>query len=104
MYCAVPISITQAALGAEIQVPTLDDKKIKVKIPAGTQYGKLLRLRDGGVPIAGTQKKGDLYIKVIVQVPSRLSAKARSLMEEVARIEGENDSPNLLPLSELRNS
>ena len=104
LYCAVPISITQAALGADIHVTALDGKKIKVKIPAGTQHGKLLRLRDEGVPITGTQKKGDLYIKVIVQVPSRLSMKARSLLEEVAKVEGQNDSPGLLSLSELRTS
>lgn len=104
IYCAVPISITQAALGAEIQLTALDGKKIKVKIPSGTQHGKLLRLRDEGVPITGTQKKGDLYIKIIVQVPSRLSTKAKSLLQEVSRVEGENDSPKLLSLSELRNS
>lgn len=104
LYCAVPISITQAALGADIHITALDEKKIKVKIPAGTQHGKLLRLRDEGVPITGTQKKGDLYIKVIVQVPSRLSMKARSLLEEVAKVEGQNDSPGLLSLSELRNN
>ncbi len=104
LYCAVPISITQAALGADINVSALDGKKIKVKIPAGTQHGKLLRLRDEGVPVTGTAKKGDLYIKIIVQVPSRLSMKARSLLEEVSKVEGENDSPGLLSLSELRNN
>lgn len=104
LYCAVPISMTQAALGAEIQVTTLDDRKIKLKIPAGTPHGKMLRLRDEGVPYQGSSRKGDLYIKLLVQVPSRLSSKAKSLLEEVARIEGENDSPKLMPLSELRNN
>lgn len=104
LYCAVPISITQAALGAEIQVTTLDDRKIKLKVPAGTPHGKMLRLRDEGVPYQGSSRKGDLYIKLLVQVPARLSSKAKSLLEEVARIEGENDSPKLMPLSELRNN
>lgn len=104
LYCAVPISITQAALGAEIQVTTLDDRKIKLKVPAGTPHGKMLRLRDEGVPYQGSTRKGDLYIKLLVQVPARLSSKAKSLLEEVARIEGENDSPKLMPLSELRNN
>jgi len=54
LYCAIPISITQATLGAEIQVNTLDGKTIKVKVPAGTQNGKMLRIRDEGVPSGGT--------------------------------------------------
>lgn len=101
LYCAVPISITQAALGAEITVTALDDKKLKLKIPAGTQNGKLLRIREEGVPSANG-RKGDLYIKIIVQVPTKLSAKAKALLDEVARIEGENAEPSLVSLAELR--
>ena len=103
LYCAVPISITQAILGADITITTLDERKIKVKIPAGTQHGKLLRLKDEGVPYANSSRKGDLYIKVLVKIPSRVSNKARALYEEIAQIEGENDSPSLTPLSELEN-
>lgn len=102
LYCAVPISVTQAILGAEITITSLDGKKIKVKIPAGTQYGKMLRLREEGVPIAGTSKKGDLYIKIIIKIPAKVSSKSKSLLEEIAKNEGENDSPSALPLSELR--
>jgi molecular chaperone DnaJ len=103
LYCAVPVSMTQAALGAEIYVSALDGKKIKLKIPAGTQHGKLLRLREEGVPVPGTSRKGDLYIKIIIQIPSRLSLKARSLLEELSRVEGENDSPKPVSLAEMRN-
>ncbi len=103
LYCAVPISIMQAALGAELTVTVLDGKKIKIRIPAGTQNGKLLRVRDEGVPIGNTGRKGDLYIKVIVKVPSKLSSKSKQLLEEVSRIEGENESPEPLHLSELNN-
>jgi molecular chaperone DnaJ len=99
LYCAVPASVTQAALGAEIQVPTLDGKTIKVKIPAGIQSGKLLRIRDEGVPASG--RRGNLYIKLIVKVPEKLSKRGRELMEELAKAEGENDSPKPIPLSEL---
>ena len=88
LYCAVPISITQAALGAEIVVTALDDKKLKLKIPAGTQNGKLLRIRDEGVPLVNG-RKGDLYIKIIVKVPTKLSSRARSLLDEVSRLEGD---------------
>jgi molecular chaperone DnaJ len=103
LYCAVPISITQAVLGAEIHVTTLDNKTIKVKAPPGTPNGKLLRIRDEGVPSGAnlTGNRGNLYIKLIVQIPSRLSKRGRELMEELSRVEGENDSPKPIPLSEL---
>ncbi len=101
LYCAVPISITQAALGAEITITALDEKQLKLKVPAGTQNGKLLRIREEGVPMANG-KKGDLYIKIIVQVPVKLSSKARALLEEVSRLEGENTSPVPISLAELR--
>jgi molecular chaperone DnaJ len=99
LYCAMPISITQASLGAEIQAATLDNKTIKVKIPPGTQNGKLLRIRDEGVPSGG--RRGNLYIKVMVQVPSKLSKRGRELMEELAKVEGEVSSPKPIPLTEL---
>ncbi|MDR2630950.1 MAG: molecular chaperone DnaJ [Spirochaetaceae bacterium] len=99
LYCAVPISITQAALGADIQVTTLDNKTIKVKVPAGIQNGKLLRIRDEGVPSGG--RRGNLYIKLMIQIPAKLTRRGRELMEELARVEGENDSPKPIPLSEM---
>jgi molecular chaperone DnaJ len=103
LYCAVPVSITQATLGGEIQVSTLDDKTIKVKIPPGIQSGKLLRIREEGVPQGNilTARRGDLYIKVLVQTPQRLSRKGRELLEELSRLEGENATPQPVPLSEL---
>jgi molecular chaperone DnaJ len=101
LYCAVPISITQAALGAEITVTALDEKKLKLKIPAGTQNGKLLRIRDEGVPSANG-RQGDLYIKIIVQVPTKISSKAKSLLEEVAKLEGENVTPTPISLADLQ--
>jgi molecular chaperone DnaJ len=99
LYCAIPISVTQASLGAEIQVPTLEGKTIKVKVPPGIQNGKMLRLRDEGVPVSG--RRGNLYIKMMVQIPAKLSKRGRELMEELARVEGENSNPRPIPLSEL---
>ena len=99
LYCAVPISITQAALGADIHVTTLDSKTIKVKVPAGIQNGKMLRIRDEGVP-SGSQR-GNLYIKLMIQIPERLSRKGKELLEELAKVEGQNDSPKPIPLSQL---
>ena len=99
LYCAVPISITQAALGAELFVTTLDGKRIKVRIPAGMQHGKMLRVREEGIP-SGT-RRGDLYIKMIIQIPAKLSKRGKELLEELAKSEGEVDSPKPVPLSEL---
>ncbi|GMO27334.1 MAG: molecular chaperone DnaJ [Spirochaetaceae bacterium] len=99
LYCAVPASIPQAALGAEIVVATLDGKKIKLKIPAGTQNGKLLRVRGEGVPLG--RGKGDLYIKIMVKIPEKLSRRGRELLEEFSKTEGENSEPSFIPLSEL---
>ena len=102
LYCAIPISVTQASLGAEIQVPTLEGKTIKVKVPAGIQAGKLLRIRDEGVPVSG--RRGNLYIKLMVQIPVKLSRRGKELMEELSKSEGENNSPRPIPLSELSNN
>lgn len=100
LYCAIPISLTQAALGAELTVTGLNDKKLTVKIPAGTQYGDAVRVRGEGVP-AASGRTGDLYLKVIVKVPSKLSSKARDLLAQVAALEKENTAPDMIPLSKL---
>ncbi|MDR1428993.1 MAG: molecular chaperone DnaJ [Spirochaetaceae bacterium] len=100
LYCAVPISITQAALGAEIQIQTLEGKTIKIKIPSGIQNGKMLRIRDEGVPSSG--RRGNLHIKLMVQIPAKLSKRGRELMEELSKIEGDEKEPKLIPLSELQ--
>ncbi len=103
LYCVIPISITQATLGGEIMVPTLDEKKIKLKIPAGTQNSKILRIRGEGVPhLHNSQTRGDMYIKISVEIPTKLSSKARGLLKEFAEIEGENSTPDPIPLSRLR--
>ena len=103
LYCAIPVSMTQAALGSEITVTSLDDKKIKLRIPAGTQHGKLLRLRDEGVPYGNSGRKGDMYIKVLITVPTKLSAKAKQLLEEVAAVQGEDANPKPVAISDLGN-
>jgi molecular chaperone DnaJ len=99
LYCAVPISISQASLGADIQVSTLDGKTIKVKVPAGTQNGKMLRIRNEGVP--SVSRQGDLYIKLMVRIPEKLSRRGKELLEELAKTEGQSDSPGAIPLSQL---
>ncbi|MGD0725256.1 MAG: molecular chaperone DnaJ [Spirochaetia bacterium] len=103
IYCAVPISITQAALGADIVVPTLDDKSVRVTIPSGTQNGRILRLRGEGIPeLHNPGKRGDMYIKIVVRVPTKITPKAKELLKELASVSGEDTSPRPIPLSELK--
>jgi molecular chaperone DnaJ len=103
IYCAVPISITQAALGADIVVPTLDEKTVRVSIPSGTQNGRILRLRGEGIPeLHNPGKRGDMYIKIVVRVPTKITPKAKELLKELASVSGEDTSPRPIPLSELK--
>lgn len=83
LYCTIPISLTQAALGAEIKVPTLKGAE-KLRIPEGTQPNTLFRLR--GVGIASVEKRGhgDLYVKVQVMIPTRLTREQHHLLESIA--------------------
>jgi molecular chaperone DnaJ len=82
LHCTIPISIAQAALGAEIEVPTLDQPH-KLKIPEGTQAGAQFRLRHKGVPHLNGGGRGDLYIHVDVKIPSRLTREQRKLFEQL---------------------
>jgi molecular chaperone DnaJ len=82
LYCSVPISFSQAALGDEIIIPTLDGDHT-LKVPEGTQSGTTFRIRGKGVPALQASGKGDLFVKVRVQTPSRLSRRQRELLEEL---------------------
>jgi len=102
IYCVIPISITQASLGSDIVVTTLDEKKIKVKIPPGTQNGKILRVKNEGVPyLHNSNRRGDMYIKIMVKIPTKLSGREKDLLRDLAQIQGEEESPEPVPLSEL---
>ncbi len=103
LYCAVPVTMAQAALGETIFITTLDEKKIEFKIPAGTQNGKLLRIKGEGVPVINSSRKGDLYIKILVEVPTKLSSKQKDLLAEFSKLEGATTSPQPVLLSSLGN-
>ena len=103
LYCAVPISVAQAALGADITIKTLDERSVTIKIPSGTTQGKLLRVKDEGVPFTNSTRKGDLYVKVIVQLPTKLTRQQQIVMQEYAKFENATSSPELMPLSSLGN-
>ena len=80
----LPVTITQAALGTEVEVPTLD-KPVKLKIPKGTQPDNVLRLRGQGMPRPQKRGRGDLLIRIIVKIPTKLSKRQRELLEELAK-------------------
>ncbi|MBE9504657.1 MAG: molecular chaperone DnaJ, partial [Proteobacteria bacterium] len=81
IVCEVPISFVQAAVGDEIEVPTLEGK-VNMKIPSGTQPGKVLRLKGKGFPELGRYGRGDQHVIIKVEVPSSLSAKQKELLKE----------------------
>jgi molecular chaperone DnaJ len=83
LFCSVPISFSQAALGDEIVIPTLYGEH-KLKIPEATQSGTTFRIRGKGVPAVHSSGKGDLFVKVRVQTPARLSKRQRELLQELA--------------------
>ncbi|MHB8993171.1 MAG: DnaJ C-terminal domain-containing protein, partial [Chloroflexota bacterium] len=78
----LPINFAQAALGAEVEVPTVDGPA-SLKIPAGTQSGRLLRLRCKGVPFLRDRGRGDQLVHILVTVPAKLSDKQRKLLKEL---------------------
>jgi molecular chaperone DnaJ len=98
LHCVMPISFTQAALGAEIQVPTLEGDHT-LKIPEGTQSGATLRIRNKGVPVLNGHGKGDLYVEVRVQTPSKITKRQRELLQELdgmTRVENKPQRRTLL--------
>ncbi|MBB6306786.1 molecular chaperone DnaJ [Xanthobacter tagetidis] len=82
LYCRVPISMVTAALGGQVEVPTIDGDKTKVKIPEGTQSQKRFRLSGKGMPILRTRSHGDMYVQVVVETPQKLTKRQRELLAE----------------------
>jgi molecular chaperone DnaJ len=97
LHCRVPVSMTTAALGGAVEVPTLDGGQARITLPEGTQTGKQFRLRGKGMPSLQQSGfgagNGDLYIQVMVETPVKLSKKQRELLEEFAKLDGEESSP-----------
>ena len=90
----VPINVAQAALGAEFKVPTLDSKELTIKVPAGTQSGRIIRLRGEGVPHLRENGRGDLQVHLKVRTPSDLTKQQKKLFEQLAAtFEGGANTP-----------
>lgn len=85
----VPISFPQAALGTEVEIPTLEGK-VKLKVPSGTQSGRVFRLKGRGFPDLHGYGRGDQLVRVVVETPRRLGSRQRELLEEFARLSGED--------------
>jgi molecular chaperone DnaJ len=92
LYCEVPIAFSLAALGGEVDVPTLEGKA-HLKVPAGTQSGQMFKLRGKGITNVNGRGRGDLFARLIVEVPSRLNAEQRRRLEEFAALCSDENTP-----------
>jgi molecular chaperone DnaJ len=92
LHCEVPVPFAQAALGAEIEVPTLEGK-VSLRVPEGTQSGTIMRLRGKGLPALRTSARGDQLVRIFVEVPTRLTDRQRELLEQFATETGHDVSP-----------
>ena len=93
LYYELPISIADAALGTTVEVPSIDGGKTKIKIPSGTQSGKQLRLKGKGMPILRRNITGDLYIRIVTEVPTSLTKKQKELLVEFKTLEDTKSNP-----------
>jgi len=88
IFCRVPIEMTTAALGGTIEVPTIEGKRARVTVPAGTQSGRQFRLRGKGMSVLRSHGRGDMYIEVAVETPVNLTKRQREVLEEFAKAGG----------------
>jgi molecular chaperone DnaJ len=91
LFCRVPVSITAAALGGEVEVPTIDGGKSRVKVPAGSQTGKQMRLRAKGMPALRGGGSGDMLIELAVETPVNLTGRQRELLREFEKLSEDNN-------------
>jgi molecular chaperone DnaJ len=92
LHCRVPISFATAALGGEVEVPTIDGGRSRVKVPAGSQTGKQMRLRGKGMPALRGGAQGDMRLELVVETPVNLTARQKDLLREFESL-SENNNP-----------
>ena len=92
LWCRVPVAMTAAALGGEVEVPTIDGGRSRVKVPAGSQTGRQMRLRGKGMPALRGGGAGDMYLELAVETPVNLSSRQKDLLREFER-EGADNNP-----------
>jgi molecular chaperone DnaJ len=91
LFCRVPVSIATAALGGEIEVPTIDGGRSRVKVPEGSQSGRQMRLRGKGMPALRGGGSGDMMIELAVETPVKLTARQREILKEFDKLSEENN-------------
>jgi molecular chaperone DnaJ len=93
LHCRVPISMVTAALGGELEVPTVEANKTRVKVPEGTQSGRRFRIHGKGMPILRSKQMGDMYVQVLVETPQKLTKRQRELLAEFERLSSRDTQP-----------
>jgi molecular chaperone DnaJ len=101
LHCAIPISFTQAALGATVKIPTLEGEAL-LEIPEGTQTGTSFRMRKKGVPVLNGSGRGDLFVEVKISTPGKLTRQQRELMEQLAETLGQENKPEKSLLNKMK--
>jgi molecular chaperone DnaJ len=91
LYCRVPVSMTAAALGGDVEVPTIDGGRVRVKVPAGSQTGRQMRLRGKGMPELRGGARGDMVIDLVVETPVNLTARQKELLREFEALSEDNN-------------
>ena len=91
LFCRVPVSMAKASLGGEVEVPTIDGGRSRVRIPAGSQSGRQMRLKGKGMPAIKTIQKGDMFIEMAVETPVNLTAKQKELLREFEDLSEDNN-------------
>ena len=93
IHCVIPIKMTVAAMGGNVEVPTLEGTMARVNIPAGTQTDDNFRLKEKGMPVMRTTRRGDMYVHTVVETPVNLSKRQKELLEEFEEISDKRSSP-----------
>ena len=91
LFCRVPVSMAKASLGGEVEVPTIDGGRSRVRIPAGSQSGRQMRLKGKGMPAIKTIQKGDMFIEMAVETPVNLTVKQKELLQEFEELSEDNN-------------
>lgn len=94
LFCRVPVSMTKAALGGEVEVPTIDGGRSRVKVPEGSQSGRQMRLRSKGMPALRGTGQGDMYIELAVETPVKLTGEQKELLRQFEESCAKSNNPN----------
>ena len=103
LFCRVPVSMTSAALGGDIEVPTIDGGRSRVRIPEGSQSGRQMRLRGKGMPAIRSNDVGDMFIELAVETPVNLTSRQKELLREFGELSAENNPQSAGFFSTVKN-